>query len=112
MSATSSLHHEYQVHFGGTELLNVSCDIISHATGGKQLTDPRAVVSLGLQLGHLGDLLEEVGLLHPRLGATPLELRPWVRQDHLEVHRETWEPDIKRRRRRRRRGRRRGGGSE
>lgn len=110
VSATSSLH-EYQVHFGGTTRLCVSFDIISHVTGGKQLTDPRAVVGLGLQLGHLGDLLEEVGLLHPRLGAAPLELRPWVRQDHLEVHRETWEPGIKRRRRRRRE-RRRGGGSE
>lgn len=92
------------------KLLYVSCDIIGHVTGGERLTDPRAVVGLRLQLGHLGDLLEEVGLLHPRLGAAPLELRPWVRQDHLEVHRETWEPDIKRRRRRR--GRRRRGGSE
>lgn len=45
-----------------------------------------AIVGLGLQLGDLGDLLEEVGLLHPRLGAAPLELRPRVRQDHLEVH--------------------------
>lgn len=54
------------------------------------VTDPGAVVGLGLQLGDLGDLLEEVGLLHPGLGAAPLELRPRVPQDHLEVHRETW----------------------
>lgn len=53
-------------------------------------TDLGAVVGLGLQLGDLGDLLEEVRLLHSRLGAAPLEERPRVRQDHLEVHRETW----------------------
>lgn len=80
------------------------CTALNHVTGhwrGKKphycknwcqrclVTDPGAVVGLGLQLGDLGDLFEEVGLLHPRLGATPLELRPWVHQYHLEVHRET-----------------------
>lgn len=50
------------------------------------VTDPGAVVGLGLQLGDLGDLLEEVGLLHPRLGAASLELRPRVDQNHLQVH--------------------------
>ena len=54
------------------------------------VTDPGAIVGLRLQLGDLGDLLEEVRLLHPRLGAAPLELRPRVGQDHLEVHCEAW----------------------
>lgn len=53
------------------------------------VTDPGAVVGLGLQLVDLGDLLEEVRLLHPGLGAAPLEERPRVRQDHLEVHGKT-----------------------
>lgn len=58
-----------------------------------ELTDPCAVVGLGLQLGQVRDLFEEVGLLHPRLGAPPLELRPRVRQDHLEIHRKTCHRD-------------------
>ncbi len=53
------------------------------------LTDPGAVIGLGLQLCDLGNLLEEVRLLHTRLGATSLKLRPWVPKDHLEVHCET-----------------------
>lgn len=48
-----------------------------------------AVLGLGLQVGHLGDLFEEVGLLHARLGAAALELGPRVGQDHLEVDGET-----------------------
>lgn len=52
------------------------------------VTDPGAVVGLGLQLGDICDLLEEVRLLHPRLGAASLELCPRVDQYHLEVHRE------------------------
>lgn len=51
------------------------------------VTDPCAVVGLRLQVGDLGDLLEEVGFLHPRLRAPSFELRPWVCQDHLEIYR-------------------------
>lgn len=53
------------------------------------VTYPRAVVCFRLQLCDLSDLLEEVRLLHPWLGATPLELCPRVHQYHLEVHGET-----------------------
>lgn len=53
----------------------------------RRLTDPCAVVGLGLQIRHLGDLLEEVGLLHPADAAG--ELSPRVGEDHLEVDGET-----------------------
>lgn len=55
--------------------------------GLRQRTDPRAVVGLGLQIRDLGDLLEEVGLLHPADAA--VELSPRVGEDHLEVDGET-----------------------
>lgn len=53
-------------------------------------THPSAVVGFGLQLPHLGDLFQEVRLLHARLGTPTLEQRPWAPQDHLEVHCKTW----------------------
>lgn len=53
-------------------------------------THPSAVVGFGLQLPHLGDLFQEVRLLHTRLGTPTLEQRPWVSQDHLEVYCKTW----------------------
>lgn len=46
------------------------------------LTDPGTVVGLGLQILHLGELLEEVGFLHP---TNAMELSPRVGKDHLEV---------------------------
>ena len=52
----------------------------------KRSTDPGAVVGSRLQLRHLGDLLQEVRLLHAGLGAPALEQRLRVLQDHLEVH--------------------------
>lgn len=63
---------------------------VSHVIISAKTTYPGAVVCFWLQLCDLGDLLEEVRLLHPWLGATPLELCPWVHQYHLEVHGETW----------------------
>lgn len=59
----------------------------------RQRTDPRAVVGLGLQIRHLGDLLEEVGLLHPADAA--VELSPRVGEDHLEVDAETCKEEEK-----------------
>lgn len=53
------------------------------------VTDPGAVVGLGLQICDFSDLSKEVGLLHPGLGPSALELSPRVGEDHLEVHRET-----------------------
>lgn len=51
-----------------------------------RLTDLGAVVGLGLQILHLGDLLEEVRLLHT---IDAVELSPRVGKDHLEVNGET-----------------------
>ncbi len=49
-------------------------------------TDLGTVLGLWLQVLHLSDLFEEIRLLHPWFGSSPLEQGTWVWQDHLQVH--------------------------
>lgn len=53
-------------------------------------TNLGAIIGFGFQILHFGDLFEEVGLLHAGLGPATLELSSGVRQNHLQVHCETY----------------------